>query len=442
MFEAERGVIGSIIMDNSLIKEICEIVAPEMFRAEGCRKAYEMILAMYDSGRKIDEITLSKELARSYSEGDKYLELLKQCVMDTPLSEYVKQYAQTVARDYRVFRVKEVIKNTDFSINRIDDAIGEVITKLEEIEDNKPHTAKSLSELVEENAGNYFRQKDPALEGIKLGFPKLDECLGGLQKGDITVIGARPSVGKSAFASQIIISAAAAGKKVGYFNLEMSDGQVYERMISRQAGLNLSRVRRANAFLGREQELYDSGNKRLSELNIVISTGSKTDVDIRNECRHQNFDLVVVDYLQLVRTTRRFESRRVEVGEVSRSMKAMAMELKVPVVLLSQLNRGLEYTAEKEPTMADLRETGDIEQDASVIIMLWRLSTKPELSSYKGLKVEKNRQGELMEEPLRFIGEYMSFAEMPDYNLEEVKDIVKTNESHLKSAGGYNPFNS
>ena len=147
----------------------------------------------------------------------------------------------------------------------------------------------------------------------------------------------------------------------------------------------------------------------MSGYDVIISTGSKSISEVRAESRHQQFDVIVIDYLQLVKADRRYSNRSSEVGDISKAIKGLASELHVPIILLSQLNRVSEHNETKEPTMAELRESGDIEQDASNIILLWNVSQKN--SKYKGLKIEKQRQGETMKEGLQFDGEHMSFEE-------------------------------
>ena len=172
-------------------------------------------------------------------------------------------------------------------------------------------------------------------------------------------------------------------------------------------------------------------------MNIVISTTAQTDLDIKVESRHQNFDIIIIDYLQLIEYHDRCESKRVEVGKVSRAIKKLAMKLNIPIVVLSQLSRKSEFGSDKEPTMADLRETGDIEQDASTIILLWNLKDEEDYKEFKGLKCDKNRQGKLFSEPLDFIGDKMTFVETKE-TLAEVKQMLETNAPSSKSDD--NPF--
>ncbi len=224
------------------------------------------------------------------------------------------------------------------------------------------------------------------------------------------VIGARPAVGKSAMITQILMSVGAAGKRVLFYNLEMRETQVYERMLSRQSKIKLNRIRRGRSFLGDERSRFDTANEELKKLDIWISSGVKSVPEIRNECRNMGADCVVIDYLQLIKTDRRYSNRSSEVGDISKSIKALAMELNTPVIVLSQLNRVSEIRETKEPTMSELRESGDIEQDASIVLLLWNLDENDR--SRKGLKVEKNRQGQQAKLYLEFDGDSMEFQEL------------------------------
>lgn len=437
MLEIEKSIIGSILIDPKCIYEIYDKVQPEMFESKFCREVYQNCLVMFDKGQAIDDVVLSTTLADENIPAEDIRKQLAICVMDVPTSVHVKEYSEQLIKNYRARELVNILGHVDTNPQNVNDQIATLLTRLEELQQGEKQRSRSLAEMVEAYQYNYFSGKS-AEEGIRLGFPNIDDCLK-LEGGDVLVIGARPAVGKSAFAINIIEHIAKAGKKIGYFNLEMNDNQVYERFLARESELELTRIRKATNFLGTEQEQFVNANKALKKLNVVVSAGSKTDLDIRAECRHQNFDAIVIDYLQLVRSHKRCENRRVEVGEVSRSLKALAMELNVPVILLSQLSRNSEHTAEKEPTMADLRETGDIEQDASAIILLWNLSNNPNCREYKGLKVEKNRNGELLEENLIFLGKYMKFGENNQATLAEVKKNLKEMEKVYETVGAI-PF--
>ena len=217
----------------------------------------------------------------------------------------------------------------------------------------------------------------------------------------------------------------------------MVKSQIYERLMAGQSGIELERIKNAKCFLGDEKELWDKANAELEKMNIVISSDARTDSDIKAECRHQNFDLIIIDYLQLIEYHERCENKRIETGKISRALKLLAQELNVPILALSQLTRKSEYTQDKEPSMSDLRESGDLEQDASTIILMWNLKDEPEYKEFKGLKVDKNRQGKLMTEALDFLGDKMTFVEAKE-SLDEVKKMLE-NKPHSQNSDN-NPF--
>ena len=411
MNSAEHGVIGCVLIDNNSLYEVYNKLKPEMFASEFAQDCYAEMLAMYDRGENINVLSLSQALESRKLDPDDIKVCLRDCVMSAPTSVMMKSYADSVIKMWRSRTAKELFNHISFAPKDIDGTISEVLARFEELQGNKEVRSKSLKHIVAENKDNYFNEH-VGENLIKTGFYKLDDCLGGLEGGDITVIGARPAVGKSAIVTQMIGQMAKKGYRVGYFNLEMNESQVYERFVARLSELSLTRVRRAKSFLGGEKESFDKANEEMSEYDVIISTGSKSVSELRAESRHQRFDVIIIDYLQLIKSDRHFANRASEVGEISKAIKGIASELHVPSIRLSQLNRVSEHNETKEPTMAELRESGDIEQDASNIILMWNVSEKDR--SLKGLKVDKQRQGETMKEGLKFDGDHMSFQERPE----------------------------
>lgn len=427
--KAEQAVIGSILMDNDCMYQIYNTLKDEMFQWEFTRDCYRIMLAMYDRGQPIDLMTVASEMVTRERSDESIANQLSDCVVVVDSSAFVKNKADLIIKEYRSRKAKEVFEKIDLSPNEIDKSLAEMIARFEELQQNISVRSKSLAQIVKENQGNYFNDR-VSKDLVKTGFYKLDECLGGLEPGDVTVIAARPSVGKSAFVTQIIGNIAKKRKRVGYFNLEMPESQVYERFLSRLGALQMTRIRRAKAFLGNEKEMFDKANDQMSQMDVIVSEGSKTITEIKAESRHQQFDVIVIDYLQLVKAERKFTNRSSEVGDISKAIKSLAMELKVPIILLSQLNRVSEGKETKEPTMAELRESGDIEQDASNIILLWNLS---ENRYFKGLKVDKCRQGEPMKEGLTFEGDKMCFEERVYETFEQFCKRAKQNETTFES---------
>lgn len=402
---AEQALIGALMIAPAAVKD-CGDLRAEMFTDALNGRLYLEFVRARDWGQVANPVTIAnhlpdvpkEELAHRFS-----------AYMDASItSAAAGQYARAIIAAYKAREASRVINAVTFQPGGIERQIGQVVNDLEAVRGSERTSAKSLAQIVDAVSPGYFT--DQERPRLYTGFPKLDECLGGMEGGDVIVIGARPAVGKSALVTQILMNMGKAGKRVLLYNLEMREAQVYERMVSRLSGIHLGRVRRGKSFLGDEKDRFTAANDGLKKLDIWVSSGTKTVSEIRGECRNMGADCIIIDYLQLVRADRHYSNRSSEVGDISKSIKAMAMELNCPVIVLSQLNRLSEGRETKEPTMSELRESGDIEQDASVIILLWNCSEADQ--SRKGLKVEKNRQGERKKMQLEFAGDSMSFREL------------------------------
>ncbi len=409
-YVAEQNVIGALFIDNSCIDQIYSFLEPKMFTSELLGNIYTEFLKAYDNHYEVNLVAIIQKL-----NNDRYPEGLigdeiKNCVSLAVTSTTVKSYADMVYKEYKAMCLNKILESTLVTPDNVDSSITSLITQIEALKDDRELKSKPLPVIVRENKRNYFKEQDKPK--IDLGFYKLDDLLGGLEGGDMIVIGARPAVGKSAFVTQIAASMAKSGKKIGFYNLEMQEKQVYERFVSAQSGISLTRIRRALQYIGDEKEKFEKANEELEKRdNIIITTGSKSIGEIRSECRHMGYDIVIIDYMQLLKADRSYRgNRREEVGEISRGIKALAMELNIPVIALSQLNRLSEYRADAEPTMSELREAGDIEQDASVIMLLWNSNQND--NTEKTCKIEKQRQGKTGRVKLRFDGDNMKFVEM------------------------------
>lgn len=414
MNDAEKTVIGCLLIDSTQLYKVYDILKPDMFTDPILGNIYREIVRRYDIGQQINAVSISQALENQSYTREFIGGILKDCCLLPTFSVQIKEYAEVIMRDYKAETLRKILSKREITAAEVENQISGLIQDLEALKRSEKVKARNISSIVEDCQGEYFREKEETK--LYTGFPKLDNLTGGLEGGDVIVIGARPAVGKSAFISQIILNMAKAGKKIAFFNLEMAEKQVYERFLSNQSGIGLTRIRRAKNFLGNEKEKFEKANEELGKLNILISSGSKSVSEIRNECRHQELDCIVIDYLQLVKADVRYQSRASEVGAISKAIKGLAMELNVPIIALSQLNRVSEGKESREPTMAELREAGDIEQDASIVILMWNLDNDD--MSRKGLKLDKNRQGELGKIVYRFDGGEMKFEETE----ESVKD--------------------
>lgn len=427
---AEQSVIGSLLMNQESIADVYSILEPQMFTDELFGKVYHEYQKAYDNSYELSFSDIEQKLRSDSFPSEIIVEQLKTCLSSIVTSVFIKRDADVIVSDYKAHRLDKFLNSIKVSPANLKEQIRALQEELEVLQDKRQEKSKTLSEIANENKGNYFKERE--VKPLYLGFDKLDELLGGLEGGDMIVIGARPAVGKSALVTQITSNLAKQGKRIGFYNLEMQNKQVYERFVVSESGIGLTRLRRAIRFLGDEEERFNKANETLEKAeNIVITSGGAKSVsDIRNESRHMDYDIIIIDYMQLLKAETTYRGNRAaEVGEISRAIKNLAMELNIPIIALSQLNRVSEMKDTKEPTMAELREAGNIEQDASVIILLWNLNTDDKTK--KGCKVEKNRQGESGKVVLRFDGNLMRFTETD----ETVKEA-----SEWKSLDDDNPF--
>ena len=429
-FIAESSVIGSLLMNQESIADVYSILEPQMFTDELFGKVYHEYQKAYDNHYDLSFSDIEQKLRSDSFPSEIIVEQLKDCLSSTITSVYIKRDANVIVNDYKAHRLKNFLNSIKVSPTNLKEQIRALQEELEVLQDKRQEKSKTLAEIAKENKDNYFKERE--VKPLYLGFDKLDELLGGLEGGDMIVIGARPAVGKSALVTQITSNLARQGKRIGFYNLEMQNKQVYERFVVSESGIGLTRLRRAIKFLGDEEERFNKANETLENAeNIVITSGGAKSVsDIRSESRHMDYDIIIIDYMQLLKAETTYRGNRAaEVGEISRSIKNLAMELNIPIIALSQLNRVSEMKETKEPTMAELREAGNIEQDASVIMLMWNLDSDDRTK--KGCKVEKNRQGNTGKVVMRFNGDLMKF--------EETNETVKE-ASEWKSVNDDNPF--
>lgn len=420
---AEQNVIGALLIDPGCMDRIYNRLDAGMFSSELLGRVYLEFQRGYDNHYPVDMVILEQKLRGQNFPPELLMAELKDCLANTVTSANASAYAGAVADASKARRLDKFLNSVKVSPDGIDAQIGAMVNELESMLESRQANQKTLAEITRENKDKYFCKS--SIPRINLGFPTLDRLLGGLEGGDVTVIGARPAIGKSAFVTQVASQLAAQGKRVGFYNLEMREKQVYERFAAAASGISLARLRRAESFDRDEQEKFYRANDMLERIdNIVITTGSRSVSEIRAESRHMGYDVIVIDYLQLLKPDGAYRGNRyAEVGAASRAIKDLAMEFNIPVIALSQLNRLSEAKSTKEPTMAELREAGNIEQDASIVILLWNLDENDK--SKKGCKVEKQRQGKTGRIVLDFNGSLMLFKEesQPEWRKMEEHEI-------------------
>ena len=423
----EANAISCLLINENAIADVPEL-KPEMFENAILGAMYREFLVAYDTGKSTNIILIKQKLDDFFDEKELHNAIITVSNLSFT-SVGFKAYAFSIVNAYKARMLNKYLSTIQITENSYNVAAQGIINEIDRLNGDKSSESLALSQIAKKFADKYFCEKEDT--SISTGITKLDEMVS-FEGGDMIVIGARPAVGKSAFVTQISTHIANNGLKVGFFNLEMLEQQMFERFIVSESGIGLTRLKRAVCFLNGEKERYYSAVEKLKKNDrIIISTGRKTVSEISRECRHQKFDIVIIDYLQLVKADKSYRGNRTaEVGEISKAIKGLAMDLNIPIIALSQMNRVSEMKDDKEPTMSELREAGDIEQDASVIILLWN-SDKDD-KSIKSCKVEKNRQGEIGTTYLRFDGDHMRFRETNwKKQKSETRGFVQTRDEDI-----------
>jgi replicative DNA helicase len=408
--EAERSVLGAVLIHNDAFNHAAEVLVPRDFYRDAHRRIFEKMVQLNERGNAIDFVTLKEELSRSGEldevGGPAYIAAL---VDGLPHASNVEYYA-------RIVREKSTLRNLIFSANKILATAYEAELEPNQILDDAEQSIFSIAEdrvragfvSMRQLAHASFETIERAHErkqlitGVPSGFADLDELTAGFQPGDLVIIAARPSVGKTALALNIAQHVGTkTGKTVGIFSLEMSKEQLFLRMLTSEAHIDSHRLR--TGFLvesdwGRLSHALGT----LSEAKVFIDdTPGIGALEMRAKSRRlmaeHGLDLLVVDYIQLMQGRGRFENRTLELASISRSLKVLAKELNVPVVILSQLSRAPESRSDHRPMLSDLRESGALEQDADVVMLLFRADqypdVKPEDENIAEVNVAKQRNG-------------------------------------------------
>lgn len=378
--EAEQGVLGSILIDAEAINQVADFLKPEDFYRDSHKTIYAEMVRLYEQHRPADSITLAYELEDKLEEGTSYLWEL---VNDVPTSGNVEYYARIVAHDAvcrRLIHAAGLI--AAFGYERKENAVQLAEQVLFSVE--KRSTASgfdSLQSIMLEYMNDLDRvhEKRGTIIGVPTGFTDIDKMLGGLQKTDLVILAARPSMGKSAMAMAMAHNAAKKDKKVAVFSLEMGKKQLAARLLAMDSKVDLQSLR--NGWIDNDEwDSITASNGRLSELPIWINdTAGNPITSMRSQLRRlftdSKPDLIIVDYLQLIDTPddkKRRDNRVNEIGDITRGLKGIAKEFDVPVLALAQLSRAVEARQIKIPQLSDLRESGSIENDADVVMFLYR----------------------------------------------------------------------
>ncbi|MCL4492932.1 MAG: replicative DNA helicase [Nitrospirae bacterium] len=439
--EAEQAVLGSIIFDNEAVTKAIEALTPDDFYKESHRRLYRAMLDLFDKSEPIDIITLTDYLKKNNEleavGGISYLSSLANSI---PTSANIKYHSKIVREKallrsliqtatHITARVYEETPDADEMVDYAEKLIFDIADKRTE------NSFASMDSVIKDSIKmiEHLYDKKESITGASSGFKDLDELTSGFQPGDLIIIGGRPGMGKTAFALNIAQHLGVEQKEpVAIFSLEMSKEQLALRMLCSEGMVDSSRVRKG--FLSKQDwPKLTSAAGRLAEAPIFIDDSSAlTVLEIRAKARRlkrerRGLSLVVIDYLQLMRSRGSFERREQEISDISRSLKALAKELKVPVIALSQLNRAVEHRGDRKPTLADLRESGAIEQDADVIIFIYKDGdqNRNDSSSRNIVKIDiaKQRNGPTGVVTLTFLAQSTKFVDHTGMSYESEEEV-------------------
>ena len=420
--DAERSVLGAILIDREAIVSVAELLKPEYFYDTQHVQIYEAMQALYEKRQPIDVVTLSDQLKRN-----KKLTAVGGASAIVELSNTVStaanvtHYAQIV-RDFAIKR-SIITLSSDLATLAFDESkeTTEVVNTAEQriFELSQNNVQRDFVPIKLALADSFERldelqRNSGELRGVPTGFHDVDAVLAGLQKSNLIILAARPGVGKTAFSLNIAqYAAVAAKKKIGFFSLEMSKEELVDRMMVAQADIDAWKLKTGRLDSQDYLKLSDAMGVLADAEIFIDDTPGASIFEMRTKARRlmteHNIDMIVVDYLQLAKG-RTMDNRVQEVAEISQGLKNIARELRVPVLALSQLSRAIENRAEKSPHLSDLRESGSIEQDADVVMFLYRKDD--DIRESVNLKIAKHRNGGLADIDLYFKGDRVKFFGM------------------------------
>ena len=424
--EAEKSVLGGIFLKPDIFGDVVEILHPNDFYKNGHKLIYEAMRDIYNSGTAIDPIVVVNKLKKNEKFDELVGEqLLFDIISDVPTAANIIEYAKIVKEKATLRRLGEVgtkiVELAYEGYEEVDNILDKAEGMIFKISENVD--SKDLVSLKDVIAQEFVRlekvyQNKGVATGISSGFSDFDQMTSGFHPSDLIILAARPAMGKTAFALNLALNAAMKSKKgVLLFSLEMSSSQLLQRLLSIEAGIGLQKIR--NGFLDPDDwGKLGLASMKLSNSEINIADLPNVNVlEIRAIARRLKaagkLDMIIIDYLQLIKgNSTRGDNRQQEISEISRALKGIARELDIPIIALSQLSRATEQRADRRPMLSDLRESGAIEQDADMVMFLYRDDYYNEDSEDKGLTeviIGKQRNGPVGTIKLRFFHEYTKF---------------------------------
>ena len=434
--ELEEAVLGALMLEKDALSEVVDILKPDMFYKEAHQHIFKSIQALFEKSQPVDILTVTEEL-RLRGE----LEIVGGAYFVTQLTNKVasaaniEYHARIIAQKYiqrELIRLSgEIIKEAYEDTTDVFDLLDKSEQSLFEItEGNLRRSYAGMGELVKKSIEQIeaLKDKTDGLTGVPTGFSELDRETSGWQKSDLVIVAARPGMGKTAFVLSMARNAAVDFEQpVAIFSLEMSAVQLVNRLISGEAELPGEKLKKGNLENHEWEQLHHKIGKLSNAPLYIDDTPALSVFELRAKCRRlksqHDIQLIIVDYLQLMNgsTDNKQGNREQEIGNISRAMKSLAKELEVPVIALSQLNRSVETRGGmKRPMLSDLRESGSIEQDADMVLFIYRPEYYDITEDENGMStknmaeviIAKHRNGSLKTVPLKFIGQYIKFTDM------------------------------
>ena len=432
--EAEQSVLGSMLIDARCVPEVIEALRPEDFYLRTNREIYETIYSMFNFSLTIDPVTVLEHMKQNgvYDENTSRNYVL-QLMEITPTAANVKEYVAIVKDKALLRRIAETAGELTAMVQEGTGTAQELEAAEQRIYAiRQGRSAQGLAHISSVILNVYERlnelaASDSAVPGLSTGLPDVDMAISGLNKSDLILLAARPGMGKTSFALNMLLHAGKfSGKTVVFFSLEMSREQLAMRLISGESFVDNKKL--VTGKLGEEDwTKIAAASAALNQTQILIDDNPSLSVaDMNAKCRRvDNLGLVVIDYLQLMTSaggpTRSGDNRQQIVSDISRALKIMAKELNVPVVCLSQLSRGPESRSDKRPMLSDLRESGAIEQDADIVMFLYRddyYNDSDENHNLAECIIAKNRHGETRTVELQWLPEYTTFSSIDRRHIE------------------------
>jgi replicative DNA helicase len=429
--EAEQSLLGGLMLDQRAWDQIADIVSAEdLYRADH-RLIFSAVAALVERNQPPDAVTVSEHLQRlGELEAAGGLPYLARLVQDTPSAANIRAYARIVRERAMLRQLIEIggdiaasaHGSEGLSVEEIVDAAEQKVFEIADRGQRRGAGFKSLKQVLPGTIDrlDMLSHSTSDITGISSGFAEMDRMTAGLQRGELIIVAGRPSMGKTTLAMNIAENAAIGGQvPTAIFSMEMSAEQLSFRMIGSIGRVNQTRLR-TGKVTEQDWSRIDSAVSLMSAAPIFIDdSGALTPTEVRARARRlkreHGLGLIVVDYLQLMQVTGTVENRATEISEISRSLKALSKELDVPVIALSQLNRSVEQRQDKKPVMSDLRESGAIEQDADLIVFIYREEVYEPDTPRKGIAdiiIAKQRNGPVGEFHLTFLGEYTKFENL------------------------------